>query len=116
MEMTRSAGVARAMMAPRFLDVLFDTAWYERRLFFEAAIAADDLLAVHGETMQMFLGARFILSDRAGGTMQTLSVFAPSDAPGCGNYRVQRCVGTCAVDGRWNSRHRARGGYSATKV
>lgn len=26
MKMTRSAGVARAMMAPRFLDVLFDTA------------------------------------------------------------------------------------------
>lgn len=66
MEMTRSAGVARAMMAPRFLDVLFDTAWYERRLFFEAAIAADDLLAAHGETMQMFLGARsFFLTGQA---------------------------------------------------
>ena len=34
------------MMFPRFLDVLLDTKWYERELFFDALIAAEDMLAI----------------------------------------------------------------------
>jgi 2-dehydro-3-deoxygalactonokinase len=36
----------RALMFPRFLEVLLDTKWYERHLFYEALIAAEDMLAV----------------------------------------------------------------------
>ena len=56
------AGLVRSFMFPRFLDVLLDTKWYERRLFFEALIAADDMLSL-GQ-MDMFGGSgmqRFVL-------------------------------------------------------
>ncbi len=39
-------GLVRALMFPRFMDVLLDTEWYERSLFFEALIAAEDMLAI----------------------------------------------------------------------
>jgi len=39
-------GIVRSLMFPRFLDVLLDTTWYERHLFFQALIAAEDMLAV----------------------------------------------------------------------
>lgn len=39
-------GLVRSLMFPRFLDVLLDTSWYERHLFFEAMIAADDMQAI----------------------------------------------------------------------
>jgi len=39
-------GIVRSLMFPRFLDVLLDTKWYERQLFFEALIAAEDMLAI----------------------------------------------------------------------
>jgi 2-dehydro-3-deoxygalactonokinase len=39
-------GLVRTLMFPRFLDVLLDTAWYERLLFFESLIAAEDMLAI----------------------------------------------------------------------
>lgn len=42
----REVGLVRALMFPRFLDVLLDTKWYERRLFFDALIAAEDMLAI----------------------------------------------------------------------
>ena len=42
----RKVGLVRTLMFPRFLDVLFHTTWYERHLFFEALIAAEDMLAI----------------------------------------------------------------------
>lgn len=39
-------GIVRALMFPRFLEVLLDTKWYERHLFYEALIAAEDMLAI----------------------------------------------------------------------
>lgn len=42
----QKVGLVRSLMFPRFLDVLLDTTWYERRLFLEAMIAAEDLLAI----------------------------------------------------------------------
>ena len=42
----REVGLVRALMFPRFLDVLLDTKWYERSLFFETLIAAEDMLAI----------------------------------------------------------------------
>lgn len=43
----RKGGLVRACMFPRFLDVLLDTEWYERALFFDALIAAEDMLCVN---------------------------------------------------------------------
>ncbi len=40
-------GLVRGMMFPRFLDVLLDTRWYERLLFFDTLIAAEDMLALN---------------------------------------------------------------------
>lgn len=39
-------GLLRTVMSNRFLDVLLNTKWYERKLFFEAMIAAEDMLSV----------------------------------------------------------------------
>ena len=36
-------GLCRALMFPRFLDVLLDTKWYERMLFYDALVAAEDM-------------------------------------------------------------------------
>lgn len=58
----RRAGLVRSFMFPRFLDVLLDTKWYERRLFFETLIAADDMLSI-GQMDMFGLGRpqRFVL-------------------------------------------------------
>lgn len=40
------SGLVRSLMFPRFLDVLLDTAWYERELFLDALIASEDMLAL----------------------------------------------------------------------
>lgn len=42
---TKEAGLLRSLLMTRFMDVLIDTEWYERRLFVEAALAASDLTA-----------------------------------------------------------------------
>lgn len=42
----KQAGIVRCMMLPRFLDVLLDSKWYERELFFDALIAAEDMLSI----------------------------------------------------------------------
>lgn len=42
----KRGGIVRGMMFPRFLDVLLDTRWYERELFFDALIAAEDMLTI----------------------------------------------------------------------
>lgn len=42
----QKGGLVRGLMFPRFLDVLLDTKWYARKLFFEALIAAEDLLCI----------------------------------------------------------------------
>lgn len=48
MEAVRETGLMRSLMFPRFLDVLLDTRWYQRKLYFEAAVAADDMRALDG--------------------------------------------------------------------
>ncbi len=41
-----NAGFLRALMMPRFMEVLLTTSWYERELFLNAAIVADDLIVL----------------------------------------------------------------------
>ena len=48
----QEVGLVRALMFPRFLEVLLDTKWYERSLFFDALIAAEDMLAI--QQIKMF--------------------------------------------------------------
>ena len=45
-ETIMSGGFLRSLMIPRFLDVLVNTGWHERKLFVEAAIATEDLRAL----------------------------------------------------------------------
>lgn len=45
-EWVEKAGLLRSLMFPRFMDVLLKTRWYERGLFLEAMIAADDMQSV----------------------------------------------------------------------
>ncbi|MCF7913843.1 MAG: 2-dehydro-3-deoxygalactonokinase [Spirochaetaceae bacterium] len=45
-EITQSAGFLRALLLPRFYDTLLSTKWYERKLFVEAVIAAEDSKAL----------------------------------------------------------------------
>lgn len=45
-EWIEEVGLVRALMFPRFLDVLLDTKWYERAMFLDALVAAEDMLAV----------------------------------------------------------------------
>jgi len=39
------SGFLRTMLMPRFLDVLLKTEWYQRKLFVESALAAEDMRA-----------------------------------------------------------------------
>lgn len=58
----KETGILRSLMFPRFLEVLLDTKWYERKLFFEAMVAAEDMKAVSQlETMCGEIPKRFIL-------------------------------------------------------
>jgi len=41
------AGFLRTMLMPRFLDVLLSTKWWERKLFVESALAAEDMRALN---------------------------------------------------------------------
>ena len=52
----RQVGLVRALMFPRFLNVLLDTDWYERALFLDAMIASEDMLAL-GQ-MKMLIDAK----------------------------------------------------------
>ncbi|HHY08432.1 MAG TPA: hypothetical protein GX530_07940 [Corynebacteriales bacterium] len=57
-----SAGFIRSLMMPRFMEVLLDTKWYERRLFIDAAIVADDLRALSDcETYRFSANCTFVL-------------------------------------------------------
>lgn len=49
---TQRCGLVRSFMFPRFLDVLLDTKWFERELFFDALIAAEDMRGM--EQLKMF--------------------------------------------------------------
>lgn len=42
----QKVGILRTLMYPRFLEVLLDTKWYERDLFFQALLAAEDMKAL----------------------------------------------------------------------
>lgn len=57
-----SAGFLRTLMMGRFFDVLMKTKWYERKLFVEASIAAEDMRALgHFEALGFDTGAHVIL-------------------------------------------------------
>ena len=43
----RECGLVRSLMFTRFADVLLHTKWYERHLFYDALVAAEDTLAIH---------------------------------------------------------------------
>jgi 2-dehydro-3-deoxygalactonokinase len=56
------SGFLRSLMFPRFLDTLLHTRWYERRLFTESLLAAEDMRAI--DQVEDFLSlskARFVL-------------------------------------------------------
>ena len=57
-----NAGFLRTLLMPRFLDVLLKTKWYERKLFVEAAIAAEDMKALYQfESLNFPVKTNFIL-------------------------------------------------------
>lgn len=43
----RNAGFLRTLMMPRFMEILLKTKWYERELFVNAAITAEDLIVLN---------------------------------------------------------------------
>lgn len=58
----RNAGFLRTILMPRFMEVLLETEWFERRLFIEAAIVAEDLGALGDfDAMNFDLNCNFIL-------------------------------------------------------
>lgn len=42
-ESVQSAGFLRTLLMPRFMEVLLDTKWYERKFFVDSAIASEDI-------------------------------------------------------------------------
>jgi len=58
----RNAGFLRTLMMPRFMEVLLKTKWYERKLFINSAIIAEDLRTL-GEfkTLNYSLYCSFVL-------------------------------------------------------
>ena len=58
----RNAGFLRTLLMPRFMEVLLKTRWYERELFFNASIAADDLIALNDfNIFNLSLSRNFVL-------------------------------------------------------
>lgn len=43
---TKQNGFLRSLLLPRFMDVLLNTKWYERKLFLESIIASEDIKAM----------------------------------------------------------------------
>ncbi len=57
-----NSGFLRTLLMPRFLDVLIKTEWYERKLFVEATIAAEDMQVMKQfEVLNFPLDTTFIL-------------------------------------------------------
>jgi len=57
-----NSGFLRALMMPRFMEVLLNTKLYERDLFFNSAIATDDLIALNEcNNLNLSLNCDFIL-------------------------------------------------------
>jgi len=58
----KNAGFLRTLMMPRFMEVLLKTKWYERRLFINAAIVAEDLKTLNEyKTLNCLLNCDFVL-------------------------------------------------------
>jgi len=58
----RNAGFLRTLLMPRFMEVLLKTKSYERELFFNAAIAADDLITLNDfNKLNLSLSRNFVL-------------------------------------------------------
>ncbi len=57
-----NSGFIRTLLMPRFMEVLLKTTWYERKLFVEAAIIAEDLRALNEyDNLQFSRDCGFIL-------------------------------------------------------
>jgi 2-dehydro-3-deoxygalactonokinase len=58
----KNSGFLRSLLMTRFLDVLLKTKWYERKLFVEATIAAEDMKALDQfESLNFPVKTNFIL-------------------------------------------------------
>ena len=58
----RNAGFLRTLMMPRFMEVLLKTEWYERKLFINTAIIAEDLRTLDEfKTLNNLLYCSFVL-------------------------------------------------------
>ena len=58
----KNAGFLRTLLMPRFMEVLLDTEWYERELFFNATIPSEDLRAISDfELLGFNKNSRFVL-------------------------------------------------------
>ncbi|MGM0603377.1 MAG: 2-dehydro-3-deoxygalactonokinase [Bacillota bacterium] len=61
-ESVMNAGFIRTILMPRFMEVLLDTTAYQRKLFIESAIAAEDLTTINDfSTANMPLNNNFVL-------------------------------------------------------
>jgi 2-dehydro-3-deoxygalactonokinase len=66
-ELVERSGFTRVMLMPRFLDVLLETKWYERKLFVEAAIASEDIKVIDDfSALEFPLDTNFILCGSEG--------------------------------------------------
>jgi hypothetical protein len=65
-DLVKKMGLLRCLMFPRFLDTLLKTQWYERKLFTESLIAAEDMIPL-GQVFKMSPSSRsrFVLVGNA---------------------------------------------------
>lgn len=60
-EVVSEVGLVRAMMIPRFMQVLLKTDYKERQLFIDASIAVDDIKIIDEFINQGYLSSKYIL-------------------------------------------------------
>ena len=61
-ECIESSGLLRSLMFPRFLDTLLHVPWYDRRLFAESLLAAEDMRALpQAKAMSRSTGMAYVL-------------------------------------------------------
>jgi len=112
-EVVNEVGLVRAMMIPRFMQVLLSTDYKERRLFIDASIAADDIKTIQEFKNQGYLSNTYILfghkercelysyliKEKYGKDMNIISV---SDPDRLGDLTVK---GAIAIAMRYNELH-----------
>ena len=80
-------GIVRSLMFPRFLDVLLDTKWYERQLFFEALIAAEDMAVLMWRIGEVNLSDRYDESSSEISAKRALTLTASQIVASCAALR-----------------------------